>query len=119
MDEYLNDDQLETLMCNGPLFDEIEPSLQEPLRNELTDLQIRTGNAYNAGSWTIPATGEKFVNPPYDNPPTREQVQKILGEVYLALDSNNKNKQELKDMMDSLCLTPSAPKSAKNHKNLG
>jgi len=102
--QALTNDQMLSLLQSSPALDSITPSLPKDLQQQLLDLQIRAGNAYNGGYWVGQETGNVFVNTSTPAP-TREEAQQALGQAYLALQDQQTT---LKNIMNDMDLTPSA-----------
>lgn len=110
----LDNKQLEIILRAGPDLDRVEPQLSPALRDTLVSLQRNVADAYAAGDWQVPSTGETITVPEsYSrkgasaSTPFYEQAQDALGNAYLSMADNSKD--ILKTMMQELGLTRSAP----------
>lgn len=106
----LNDKLIERLVQSGPELDKIEPMLSPPLREALVDLQRNAADAYAAGDWKVPSTGETITVPESSSTAIIAQdAQQALGGAYLGM--GDQGKSVLKTLMQDLGLNPSMPKA--------
>jgi hypothetical protein len=89
--DRLSVEQQESLLHEDPLFRDLVAALsnagEAKLAKQLDDLQTHTVNAYAAGNWTVPETGETHTVPLAEGTrlPTQKDVKDIFSAAYYAL----------------------------------